>query len=264
MPLEKSEAVILKSYNWSESSRMVVFFTSEFGKIRLTDRGGRSFKTKRGRLTPFARLDLTFYTSEKQTTGYLSDSEMLQLFSFERDGTLGRLAYGSAALELINLLLPDEEPHRDLYRYLVTYLHLVDTVDKHALPALFITFFLRLLSHLGYHPSLGYCLESGREVDEFVGSRDKVMFSPERGGIVSPACQRPGEYYIGLSFDHFQELLELQRASLTEAAGHTISFAGAAQMLEALARFLHYQADIGASLKSLEFLDKLKQAHLKE
>jgi len=262
MPLETSEAIVLKTFNWSESSRFVVFFTREKGKLRLADRGGRSMKSKRGRLMPFARLELTYYTSEKQTTGYISDSELLQLFSFEREGTLGRLAYGSAACELLNLLLPEEQEQRDLYRYTISYLKMVDQVDRRSLPSLFIAFFLRLLSQLGYHPSLGYCTVSGDDVESFLDKGSEVLFSPEAGGIVSPPCQRPGEYYITLSFDSFSHLLSLQRASLAEAAAHPVGFAEGSLLLEALSKFLHYQADLRSGLKSLEFLDKLKKTHL--
>ena len=264
MPQEKSEAILLKSFNWSESSRMVVFFTEDFGKLRLTDRGGRSFKTKRGRLTMFSRIDLSFYISEKVTTGYIADSEILKLYSFERDGTLGRLAYASAACELLYLLLPEEQDQPDLYRYVVSYLDLVDEVDKRALPSVFIAFFLRLLSQLGYHPSLAYCVESGREIEKFALPGDEILFSSERGGVISPSCQRPGEYYIRLSYDWFADLLALQTVSLSEAAGRRIGFTEASVLLDALARFVRYQADIGATLKSLEFLDKLKTTHLNE
>lgn len=262
MPLEKSEAIVLKTFNWSESSRFVAFFTEEHGKLRLADRGGRSMKSKRGRLMPFARLELTFYTSEKQTTGYISDSELLQVFSFEKEGTLGRLAYGSAACELLYILLPEEQEQRELYRYTISYLRMVDQVDRRSLPSLFIAFFLRLLSQLGYHPSLGYCAVSGMAVETFLDKGDSVLFSPESGGVVSPPCQRPGEYYITLSSGSFSHLLSLQRASLAEAAAHPVGFAEASILLEALSKFLQYQADTRAGLKSLEFLDKLKKTHL--
>jgi DNA repair protein RecO len=241
---------------------MVIFFTEEYGKLKLTDRGGRSMKTKRGRLMPFARLDLTFYLSEKQTSGHISDSDLLELYSFERDGTLGRLAYASAVCELLYLLLPEREQQPGLYRYVITFLQTVDLVDKRCLPAVFICFFLRLLSQLGYHPSLAYCVTSGEPVEEFVDDEADVIFSPERGGVVSPPCQRPGEYYIRLSCAGFRHLLHLQTASLTEAAGYRVSFSEAAVMLDALGKFVRYQADLPASLKSLEFLEKLKKTQL--
>lgn len=270
MPLEKSEAIVLRSYNWSESSRTVVFFSRVFGKLALVDRGGRSLKSKRGRLTSFARLQVTFYSSEKESRGYISDIDLLETFSFERDGSLGRLAYGSAACELLDLLLPEEEPQKTLYDYFAVFLKSVEIVHKRSLPPLFLAFFLRLLAHLGYHPALGCCAGCGRQVvtsdDEAQSDSEEaiatVPFFPERGGVICRTCQAPGDYYISLSAKSFAYLLALQNASLGEAAQVPIMFKDSEPLLEALTRFLAYQVGLKTDLKSLEFLQKLKDTDL--
>ncbi|MDZ4723735.1 MAG: DNA repair protein RecO [candidate division Zixibacteria bacterium] len=267
MPIEKSEGVILKSFNWSESSRTVVFFTRRFGKLPLVDKGGRSFKSKRGRLMPFTRIDLTFYASEKESSGYLSDIEPLHEFSFEHEGTLGRLAYGSAACELCYVLLPQEHAQPDLYDYFLTYLDHIDQSDRRALPALFLTFFLRLISHLGYHPSLSFCAGCGKELEKILNEEnqagnDPISFGPERGGIVCAACKRAGEYYIPLPAAEVRRMSKLQRASLHEAAVEFMGYEDATRLLDALMKFLQYHAGVGADLKSLDFLEKLKRTQI--
>ena len=262
MALEQTEAVVLKMFNWSESSRTVHFFTRDFGRLPLVDKGGRSFKSRRGRLTMFARMDLTFYSSQKETSGYIRDCDLLELFSFEKDGTLGRLAYASAACELLFLLLPEAEPQPALYAYLLTYHRLVDHVEKRHLPALFLAFLLRVLSQLGYHPSLEYCVTSGQAVSQFIDQSPTVQFSPERGGVVSPSCQKPGEYYIDLTLSGHSRLVALQRSSLPEAAAMTVGYQETVRLIDALARFVRYQAEIPAELRSLAFLDKLKESQL--
>ncbi len=262
MALEKSEAIVLKSFNWSESSRTIALFTREFGRIALIDKGGRSITSKRGRIIPFARLEITFYASDRESSGYIRDCEALHVFSFDKEGTLGRLAYGSAACELLNLLLPEEEPQPALYVYVVSFFeHLVDT-DRKALPSLFIAFFLRLMSHLGFRPSLAYCSGCHKPADEFVHNGDKVLFSPDRGGVICPSCQTPGEYYIPLPAEGVRVLSSLQTASLSEAATIAISYDISALLLEALTKFLSFHAGVGGDLKSLEFLEKLKTTDL--
>ena len=268
MPFEKSEAIVLRSYNWSESSRTVLFFSRVFGKLALVDRGGRSLKSKRGRLTSFARLGVTFYNSEKDTRGYISGIDLLEAFSFEQDGSLGRLAYGSAACELLDLVLPDEEPQEALYDYFVAFLKSVEIVHKRSLPPLFLAFFLRLLSHLGYHPALSCCAGCGRQVVTSEAgpgpeeATEVVSFFPERGGIICGTCQAPGDYYIPLSAKRFAHLMALQKASLGEAAQVSILFKDSESLLGALTRFLAYQIGLKADLKSLEFLQQLKDTNL--
>lgn len=266
MALEKSEAIILKSFNWSESSRTVVFFSPDHGKLSLIDKGGRAVKSKRGRLLPFCRLDLLYYTSRKEGSGYVSGADLLEFFSLEGDGALGRLAYGSAACELLYHLLPEDQEHRELYAVFVLYLRLIVTVPKAGLPPMFLCFFLRLLSLLGYHPSLGYCSDCSRElVDKkaLPGNETAFLFSPERGGIVCSACQKVGQSYIGLSDTETRLLARLQTSSFSTAAQISIGFDEATRMTDAVAQFLRYHAGVGSDLKSLSFLDKLKNSQTK-
>lgn len=258
MAIKTTEAIILKAYNWSESSRTVVFFSRDFGKLALTDRGGRSMTSKRGRLVPFARLELTFYHSEKESAGYLSDVGLVRAYQFEQEGTLGRLAFASAGCELLLNLVGDREPHPGLYDYFVSFLELIEKSPKQALAPLFVTFFIRLLSFLGYHPSLAYCVSCGASGEKLANDSGEVAFSAERGGMVCGACKSVGDYYIPFSAESHRLLLALQSASLVQAAGLPITYKDAIRLIEALTKFTSYQADIRSELKSLAFLEKLK------
>lgn len=261
MSLEKSEAILLKAFNWSESSRTVVFFALDFGRIALVDKGGRSVKSRRGRIMPMARQEVTFYLSRRETRGYVREVELLEAFSVDKEGSVGRLAYSSAATELLHLLLPEEEPQPQLYHYYVSFLRHVQNAQKKALPSLFIAFFLRLLTGLGYHPSLGYCVACGKEASRFAG-KQTVYFAVDQGGMVCDACQRAGDYYIAFSGKSFGRLLELQTASLDEAASIALGFKEAGTFLDALTAFMSSQIGVKSELKSLEFIEKLKNSQL--
>ncbi|UCG60330.1 MAG: DNA repair protein RecO C-terminal domain-containing protein, partial [Candidatus Zixiibacteriota bacterium] len=128
-------------------------------------------------------------------------------------------------------------------------------------PSLFVAFYLRVLSQLGYHPSLSYCVGCGKELAGFA-SQGERMFGVERGGVVCEACQKPGDYYIGFSSDSFNRLVLLQTSSLNEATGAEIGFKEAGRFLEALTRFLASQTGFTADLKSLAFIEKLKNSQL--
>jgi DNA repair protein RecO len=208
---------------------------------------------------PFAPLELTFYNSEKESTGYISDIEILEIFTFEKDSTLGRLAYASAATELIHILLSEKEPHRQLYTYYINFLQYIDTVEKQYIPALFIAFFLRLLSRLGYHPSISYCIFCSKEIT--IGNQDPILFCTDNGGSVCSTCQKPGDYYISLSPEMFKIFLALQTASLQEAATIPIGLSKVTLLQEALTRFISSQVQIDCRLKSLAFIEKLKNSN---
>lgn len=227
--------------------------------MALTDRGGRTFKSKRGRIMPFAKMEITFYHSEKESNGYVSDVEVLQVYSFEKDGSLGRLTFGSAICELLNKLLPDEEAQSALFHYFISYLELTDKVDKRFLPALFLAIFLRILSQLGYHPSLAYCVGCSKEL--LKENEDFYNFSGENGGFICRTCQKGGDYYISFSPAEYKLILGLQTASLKEAATLPMSMKETTKVVDALANFLEFQTGLDSSLNALSFLEKLKNSN---
>lgn len=261
MPQRADEAILLKAFGWSESSRTAILFSRQSGRLALSDRGGKRLSSKRGRLLPFARLAVSFYQSERSATGSLSESEVLEWFDLETEGHLGRLAYGSAATELIFLLTPEQQPHPELYGYLINYLRLLVSTPKQGLPSLWIAFFLRTLSTLGYHPSLDYC--AGCNQPRPKGAEENQSFAPLRGGWVCPTCQGPEEAYIIVPSAALDMLSQLQRSSLGEASTVRLKYREAALMVELLTKFLACQADIRSELKSLEFLEKLRQTALR-
>jgi hypothetical protein len=80
--------------------------------------------------------------------------------------------------------------------------------------------------------------------------------------VVCPACERDGEYYIPLSAESYRVLSRLQTASLSEAATAPIGYQEASLLIDALTKFLSYQSGLVSGLKSLEFLEKLRNSHL--
>jgi DNA repair protein RecO (recombination protein O) len=259
MSLQVTEAVILKFFNWSESSRTVVFFSKDQGRLALVDKGGRRINSKRGRLIQFARLEITYYSSHKESNGYISDINVLETFSLDKEGSLGRLAYGSAACELLYTILSEQQVQPDLYNYFISFLKIIENSGKNTLPVAFLTFFIHLLSYLGYHPSLTNCVVCSKKIDLSQNDNTPVTFSPERGGIVCNACQKSGEYYIQLLPDEYSNLVELQRLSLSKALGLTIGYQKATGLLEVLTKFASFQTGLKLDLKSIEFLRKLEK-----
>jgi DNA repair protein RecO (recombination protein O) len=266
MPQLKSEGIILKTVNWKEQSKILTVFTDNAGLQSIIDRGGRSLKTKRGRMMTFSRLELTYFKSEKSGTGYISEVEPLELFQFQKEGSLGRLTFASAALELLNDLLPKDEPQEGLYHLTIQYLRHTDAAPKASIIPLFLAYFMRLLSLLGYRPNFSGCIGCGKERTKsaVVNSENRAyyIFSPERGGLVCSSCQKMGEYYIKLQSGRLDKIYSLQTASLAEASKIRLRLNEAEEILETLTGFMKYQTG-GKDLNSLKFLEKLKKSNMK-
>ncbi|MCX6825766.1 MAG: DNA repair protein RecO [candidate division Zixibacteria bacterium] len=267
MPQIISEGIILKTVNWKENSQIVTFFTDNAGKQSIIDRGGRSMKTKRGRIQTFSRLEIGYFKSERSGMGYLSEVELLESFSLEKDGVLGRLAFASAALELLYDLLPDDEPQTELYQITIQFLRLTNSIPKNSLLPVFLAYFLKNLSYLGYRPNFAGCIACGRgrKSAAIAGSGGEngpaskfYFFTPERGGIVCSSCQIMGEHYIKLQAERLDEIYSLQIASLAEAGAISISMKEGENILELLTGFLKFQTDV-REFNSLKFLRDLRK-----
>jgi len=266
MPQVKSEGIILKSVNWKENSKIHTIFTDNAGRQSIVDRGGRSLKSKRGRLMTFTRMELGYFKSEKSDMSYISEVDPLESFEFKSDGTLGRLTFASAALELLYDLLPNDEPQEGLYHLTIQYLRLIDRIPKKGVIPVFLAYFLKLLSYLGYRPNLAGCNSCGKEKEATIvpnANGGYYNFSPDRGGLVCSTCQIAGEYYIKLQSGRLDKIYSLQTASLAESAAINLRLDEAEEFLELLTNFMRFQTEV-RELNALKFLEKLKKTSLKK
>jgi DNA repair protein RecO (recombination protein O) len=266
MAIHKTEGIILSSADWSESSQALTVFTADRGKLTLNVRGSRRLNGKRGRPLRFARLEFSCYIRDERESGYLSDVEPVEVFLFEKDGQLGRLTFASAALELLNNLLTSLDPQPACYQITLSFLRMVDTIEKKRLPGLFGGYILRLISLLGFRPNLAGCVGCGSKPSPVAdGEKGEViyLFSAQRGGIVCDACRRSmvaENQMIGLSEHLHAKLLRLMESSLEEASQIKVSLDELNILVDLVTALLKYHAGTFRDIKSFDFLDKLARA----
>lgn len=266
MAIHKTEGIILSGANWSESSQTLTVFTPDKGKISLTVRGSRRLNGRRGRPLRFARLEISCYLKEEAESGYLSDVEPLEVFLFEKDGQLGRLAFAAAALELLNNLLTTLDPQAACYQLTLSFLRMADSIEKKRLPGLFGGYILRLVSLMGFRPNMAGCAGCGKEIsteDEKSDGQVLYLFSAQRGGIICDDCQKrqPGEnQLIGLKANLFKKINQLMVSSLEEASQTRVDLEELITIVDLIISLLKYHAAGVKPLKSIDFLDKLTRA----
>lgn len=263
MAIRKTEGIILSGADWSESSQTLTVFTPDRGKLTLTVRGSRKMLGKRGRPMRFARLEFTCYLRDDSEHGYLADVEPVEVFLFERDGQLGRLAFASAAVELLDNLLTALDPQTAVYQITLSFLRMTDRIEKKRLPGLFAGYILRLVSLLGFRPNLIGCVGCGAELVQNgsdINDREQYTISIERGGLICENCRRsmPGENrLISLPGDIHGKLILLMGSSLEEASRVMTPLQDLNRMVDLLVTLLRFHAGTIRPLKSFDFLDKL-------
>jgi DNA repair protein RecO (recombination protein O) len=250
MSITKTEALVLKSIKFGDTSRIATLYTRDYGKIKVIAKGIRKPKSRlAGALQTFSHIHIVFYQKQTTEVYLLSQSEILHSYqSLTRD--LNRYIFASAAMELLDRLISGEEAHPEIFELALGTLTFMERCPQKSLGKSFWAFALKLADLLGYKPKLNRCVVCGNPVLEV-----SVMFSPDKGGIVCKKCARPSLAYIRLSHQTVSCALKLQSIKTEELDTYNIPRECLKEISNLVLNLLDFHAGKGKDLKSLEFLN---------
>ena len=182
MALVTSRALALRSHRLGETSKVVVCYTEDHGKVRLVAKGGRRGGSRLGAaLEPFAVSGVVFYNRPGRELSIVSQADVERDFAgLRRDAV--RMAFGSAVLELVDRVVSEEEPDPALFAAVVGALGDVETAEPGALDGVLLRFGFALARALGYEVSVSSCVLCGGAAGA------GALFAPGHGGLVCGAC----------------------------------------------------------------------------
>jgi DNA repair protein RecO len=212
--LEKTQAIVLRVYPFSNTSRIVSWLTPESGKIATLVKGSQRPKSFfLGQYDLFYTCELVFYARER--AGIHIARECAPLKTRNRFRSDWKAAAAASYLsDLLFRVSPPDAPHHDLFDLLDSGL---DHLAAGGAVASFLFWFeLKLLGTLGLAPRLKRCLNCARELKP--GAR-RARFSYSRGGILCSACAEAGaEGSLPIAPDILAILTGWQRARSPQAA----------------------------------------------
>lgn len=196
MSLEKTEALVIRQVDFSESSRVVTFFSREFGRFSALAKGAKRLKG------PFdAALDLlsecrvVFIKKSHGTLNLLTEARLSSRFQPQAKGSAGALSslYGGYYVaELLAGLTEDFDPAPDLYQLTVNTLQSLSDPNA-AADLVVIHFEISILQQIGLFPNLFECSACGSAVS----TDHKYAHWVSQGGVLCANCRR--EEYAGTS-----------------------------------------------------------------
>ncbi|MDZ7720685.1 MAG: DNA repair protein RecO [Balneolaceae bacterium] len=144
----KTEAVVLRTVDYSESSLIVTLFTRKHGVIAVIAKGAKRPKSKFSALmVPGQVLEVVVYIKPTRNVQTLSEaSYLLKLDQLRID--LEKLALATTTLELINQVLHENEVNEILFAFLVKFLRWINSCDNPG-RIIFPYVQLRVMSHIG-------------------------------------------------------------------------------------------------------------------
>ncbi len=250
MGIEKTEAIVINSRDWKETSKIVTFYTSSNGKLAAIAKGARRKNNPfRNCLQLFAYLNLVYYEKEGRELQVVSQCAELESFQDLRED-LAKTAYASYFIQLVDEMVRGGEGNEELFMLLLAALYWLKEEGSSEMLARF--FELHLLRVLGYNPMLRSCVVCQKAVKSPAGG---LKLSPSSGGIVCERCLNGIGDCRTLSGGVYSALLHLQSVDIVKLKRLRLSHVLSEELKSAMYYYLGYFLE--KRLKSQDFLERV-------
>jgi len=195
MPLDQTEAIVLRSFNVGDQDKLVVFFSRDKGLLRGVAKGARKFGNRFGSsLEPMSLVKVFYYEKERRDLVTVSQADLIESF-FEVHGdyrtscTLGYFA------ELVEEFFPSRAKEDVVFRLLLCVLQAIKGKgDLGLLSRYFEAWFLQIN---GLLPDFQRCRKCRKLMAE------GGWLSPRMDGVYCGVCAPLRKDEVPVEFVHF-------------------------------------------------------------
>jgi DNA repair protein RecO (recombination protein O) len=180
MPLERSEAFILRTFHVGEQDKIAIFLAKNKGIVKGIAKGARKFGNRFGSsLEPLSHVNLHYYEKEHKDLVVLNNCDLIES-NFDLQSDVDRAFILSYFSELIEEFYPSREKDDILFRLLESTLKAMKTGgDLDLLSAYFEAWILKIN---GFLPSFKKCRRCRKEIT------DKAWLSSKKEGVYCTDC----------------------------------------------------------------------------
>ena len=184
MPVIRSNlpALVLDSYDYGESDKIVVFFCQDVGRISALARGAhRSKKRFLNKLEIFTFLQISYSKTSAGSLFMLNEAELVNSFiSLRTDLTSYRVA--SIIREYMLLTTRETSDDDQLFQLALWALHSLNTGSEQK--QILALFMIKLFDVLGYRPDFSVCQSCGVKPTD----HEQVIFNVQSGTMICKKC----------------------------------------------------------------------------
>jgi DNA repair protein RecO (recombination protein O) len=242
--LIKTEAIVLRKLDYGDTSRIIHFFSEEFGKITAIVKGARSSKSKYGLiLDTFNHVQIILYKKDTRDIQLIKEADLINHFAFIKEN-LERIQFASAIIELLSYLTVEHEPHKKLFSGTVKALELINNINKD-FKLIFAKYFIFFIREIGYAISFDSCSLCSNKIN----NDDSAAFN-FASGILCKNCKSDRLVHVELSKELFNLLIGLNH----KKNEIEYEYKNLWKVLQLLVKFLKYNLEEFKGLKSLELI----------
>jgi DNA repair protein RecO (recombination protein O) len=240
VPVISTEAIVLQTFAYGDTSRILRLLTATHGLLSAIARGARRPRSQYGGLLEaFSRGTATIHMKEAR------DLQTLSGFDLSHSGqALGRdlMRFGGAALlaEIV-MRTTREDSQPGLHALIADSFDTLEQAASADAEAVVLGRVWQLIALLGFAPELDACVHCGRPA-----GGEASRFDYAAGGVRCDDCSRdaPGRVLPPHALEAMRAMIRGTDVALTESRGHWWL----------LTRWLDHHVLEGATLQSLEFI----------
>ncbi len=246
MAVIKTEAILLKSIPFSNSSNIIHFYTKEHGKIAVIAKGSRRMKSPfRGFLEPLTLVEIIYLFKQTREIQTLSKIENIEIY-LRNNKTLVTTVYATAIIECLDKFIRDIQPDESIFQLTVQSLRFIDRhpdLNGHIL----VYFLLQLIENIGFKIDFHNCPECHHPIID-------AYYHFNKGRLICAQCSqnnKSSQYFSKETLEYLNSIVQI--ADETELVKINLQI-NPEKIIKFLVSYLSYHIDYQINLKSLELL----------
>lgn len=253
MPLFTTQAIVIRSFNYGESDKILTFFTRDFGKLKGIAKGARRSKKRfQNVLGLFSHLRLIFFDREGMGLVRVESADLLHPFPNIRED-LKKIYYGNYYLELVDEMAGEREANSGAFDLLLSFLKALDTIPPEEDQVRM--FEIRMLSLFGYRPQMTRCGLCRRDWEELKDAA--TFFSLEKGTLICGLCSKSEEKLFPLSLGTARLIDQIAQVEPDKLGRLRFTAQALSESRRLLPAFITHQ--LGKELKTLRAIREIKE-----
>ena len=243
--IETSEAIVLNARKFGETSKIVSFFTKEFGKINAMVKGAQKPKSKFGStLEPMNYVSINFYKKPSTQLQLLSESEIVINFWNIRT-SLEHTAMGFAIVETLYKILEEHYVNKSVFEDIVLIFEELNKIEEEPF-RIFVKFLFNFALNLGIDINIS------NELLFQEHRYHRVLFDYENGTFQGDKINSEDiRYYIPLDDSLYKKLNEVYNAELGNLPKVHFSRQEVFKIVNLFNKFFGYHTEKSLFLESL-------------
>lgn len=177
----KTLAIVLKSIDWKDTSRIVTLFTRENGKMNVIAKGARRANSRyRGVLESINLIEIIVYLSSNRQIQILGQADLEASFT-QIKADYDKTACTFALLEITDVFFQHGSGDPVYFDFIKALMYEMIKIENPLI--IFWYFLIKLSSYLGFRPEFKICKQCKRKIESGEG-----VFSIKEGVVYCNAC----------------------------------------------------------------------------